>query len=407
MTNAIFLGTDTGAKRIAVRPKLLTTHTAILGMTGSGKTGLVLGIVEELVRNKIPSVILDIKGDMANVLLREPPALEMMPRIITPGATHGESVDVTAGLASPYRLSEAVTALLRLVGVKSDPIKSKPHAYISEILKDRMAKRQSCKLLDLVVAVQDPPFEMLGAMDVDEVMPMGVRKGLAGKLNNILVAPTFENWRTGTGLNMDELTRPLINSTPVVIYSVAHLANDDERTFAISLLFDEMVTWMRRQPGANDLKAAFIVDECYGLMPPKGGSQTKTALLTMLKQGRAAGLGVVLASQNPMDIDYKGMANCGTWILGRLQTANDRKRIVEGICSAVPGMEKKKLEGKVGGLRPRQFLLARGTNLQPFYSRDVKCDLAGPMDPAEIKALLQRYKMTQGPDWPADILWKG
>ena len=149
---------------------------------------------------------------------------------------------------------------------------------------------------------------------------------------------------------------------------------------------------MRVQPGSGDLQLAFIVDECYGLMPPRGSSATKTALLTMLKQGRASGMGVILATQNPMDIDYKGMANCGTWAIGRLQTANDRRRIVEGVCSAVPGMNKKNLEERVGSLHSRQFLLARGTNLKPFYTREVGADLIGPMDNAEMTKTMNNYK---------------
>lgn len=390
---AIQLGSKQDGQKLALLPKALTTHACIVGMTGSGKTGVVLGITEELVRNQIPVVILDIKGDMPNVLLQHDQALrdQMAPRILTPGAIHGEPVNITAGLSNPERVSEAVTSMLDLIGVPSDPIKSKQHAFMSAILENRHNKGQRCALVDIVVAIQEPPFDKIGVMPIDEAISLGLRKTLAGKLNNVLVAKTFEHWREGVALDITKMTDMSGKvKTPVIIYSIAHLTNEDERTFAVSLLLDEMVTTMRKAGGADDLKLAFLVDECYGLMPPRGGSSTKDALLTMLKQGRAAGLGVVLATQNPMDIDYKGMANCGTWIVGRLQTKNDRNRLVEGICSAVPGLTKARVEERIGSLKQRHFLLARGGRMVPFLSRNVSCDLKGPMTADEIRQLVPK-----------------
>jgi hypothetical protein len=386
----IMLGTNNGGRPIGLDPKALTTHATIVGMTGSGKTGVVLGLAEELVRNRIPVVILDIKGDMSNIFLQTDEGLlgSMKPRIITPGADHGESVNITSGLANPNRVSEAVTALLDLVNVPSDPIKSKYHSFLSAILETRHKKHQSCSLLDLVIAIQEPPFDKIGVMELEEVIGKAARKSLASKLNNVLVAKTFEHWRSGIALDMKELTDTQGKvCTPVIVYSIAHLANDDEREFAINLLVEEMVSFMRMSDGSDHLKTVFMVDECYGLMPPRGSGPIKSALLTLLKQGRAAGLGVVLATQNPMDLDYKGMANCGTWVVGRLQTVNDRKRLVEGITAAVPGLQKGVLEEKIGGLRQRHFLLARGGRMVPFWSRNVSCELRGPMGAEDIRAL--------------------
>jgi type IV secretory pathway VirB4 component len=392
MSKQVLLGTTISGQPVATLTKSLTTHTTIVGTTGSGKTGVVMGIVEELVRNEIPTVILDIKGDMSNIFQQTDPALEAMihPRIITPGALHGEPVNISAGLADPNRISTSVTALLALVGLNGDPIKSKPHAFISAILRNRHDKRQRCNLIDLILAIQEPPFKRIGAMDLDEVMGKSARKVLASQVNNLLVAHDLAPWREGTGLDMHKLTTaPTATKTPVVVYTIAHIANEDARDFAISLLFDEMVSYMRTSQGSGELKVAFVVDECFGLMPPKGSSDTKTALLTLLKQGRASGIGVILATQNPMDLDYKGMSNCNTWIIGKLQTANDRKRLVEGVCNAVPGLDKKTLEEKIGGLGPRQFLLAKGNTLVPFLSRNTSCQLTGPMDANAIKGIVQ------------------
>lgn len=389
----IYLGAKQDGQKLALLPKALTTHAVVVGMTGSGKTGVVLNLTEELVRSRVPVVILDIKGDMPNVFLQQDAtvAASISPRIITPGADHGEPVNITAGLANADRVSEAVTAILDLVGVPSDPIKSRQHAFLSSILENRHDKNQRCHLVDIVVAIQEPPFDKVGVMPLDEVISPGLRKSLASKLNNVLVAKTFEHWREGTALDIAKMTDMKGKvKTPVIVYSIAHLTNEDERTFAISLLLDEMVTFMRMCGGSDDLRTAFIIDECYGLMPPRGGSQTKEALLTMLKQGRAAGLGLILATQNPMDLDYKGMANCGTWIVGRLQTKNDRNRLVEGICSSIPGLTKVRVEERIGSLKRRHFLLARGGRMVPFLSREVSCELRGPMDPSAIRALVPK-----------------
>lgn len=395
----INLGSDAGGRKVNLSSTALTTHACVVGMTGSGKTGVVLGMTEELVRNNIPVVILDIKGDMPNIFLQDDDALmaSMRPRIITPGGTHGEQVNITSGLGNPERLSESVTSLLDLVKLPSDPLTSRQHSYISAILESRHDRNQRCHLVDLVVAIQEPPFNKIGVMELDEVISRTGRKSLAAKLNNVLVAKKFANWREGIALDIKELTDTAGKvRTPVVVYSVAHLANEDERLFAQTLLLDELVSFMRKSSGSKDLKVAFIVDECFGLMPPRGNSPTKTALLSLLKMGRGVGLGVVLATQNVMDLDYRGFSNCGTWIIGRLVTANDRRRLVEGLCnSGIQGLDKGALERRVGNLKKRHFLVARGGKLVPFLSREVSCALTGPMDPTAVEALVPKTPIQQ------------
>jgi DNA helicase HerA-like ATPase len=389
----IQLGNLDNGQVVAVRQNNLTTHAAVLGMTGSGKTGLLIGMIEEFVKNGVPTVIVDIKGDMANIALQPNEDLrkKMDVRILTPGSDHGESINVIAELENKGKISQAVSALLSLVGEKTDPLKSKPHAYISAILEFKHGQNQECDLESIIEAVQDPPFANLGAMPVDDVLSSGRRKALAAKLNNVLVAPSFKYWREGIEMELKDLLEVSeAGKTPVLIYSVAHLVSDDERLFALSLLFEEMVLWMRSNKGAQGLEHALIVDECYGLLPPTKKPSTKVPLLTMLKQGRGFGLGVILASQNPMDLDYKAMANCQTWLIGKLQTDNDRKRVIAGVVVGGSKYDKKSLTRTVGGLQPRQFLLAYNGKTAVFNTRNVSAQLTGPMTEDDILDLYTR-----------------
>jgi hypothetical protein len=365
---------------------VLTTHAAVLGMTGSGKTGLLLGIVEELVKYGIPVILIDIKGDMINIALQQGNQ-KMAVRCITPGALHGESVNVFADMENTAKVTSAVTALLKMVGEDYDPIRSKAHTYLSTILQKRHQRKAPCDLIKIVHAVQDPGFHHIGAMDIDQAFPKRSRTKLATKLNNLLVAPSFQTWREGVRLSLNELLQPRTDGrVPVIVYSVAHLVDQEEQNFAIQLLLDEVLPWMRRQ-GSAKLRATLIIDECVGLMPPHPRNPpTKTPLLLLLKQGRAFGLGTILASQNPVDLDYKGMSNCQTWMIGRLQMGKDKARIIQNICSASPVSEAT-MERKIGSLQPRQFILAQPSGSQIFQTRTVSCNLKGPMNPEEVNAL--------------------
>ena len=387
----ILMGTRQNGLPLALSPKAFRTHVAVLGMTGAGKTGVVLGMAEELVRNDVPIVMLDLKGDMANIFLQPEGAMgdQIAPRLITPGASHGESINIASGLMDSTRIPEAVTAILDLVGLDSDPIKNR-HVFLTEILKSRHDKNQRCELEDIVMAIQEPPFSKIGALSLEGAINNKIRADLATKLNSVMVADAFEHWRTGIEFDLHALTKSRDGRTPVIVYSIAHIINDKQRTFAIALLMDAMVSYMRACSGTAELRMAFIVDECVGLMPPKGVSAIKTALMTLLKQGRSNGVGLILATQNPMDLDYKGMSNCDTWVIGRLSTENDRKRIVDKVCAEVPYINKKMLITRVGSLKPRQFLLARGENLVPFVSRTTSCDLIGPMDADALVKLVPK-----------------
>jgi hypothetical protein len=225
-------------------------------------------------------------------------------------------------------------------------------------------------------------------MDIDQAFPKRSRTLLAAKLNNLLVAPTFKTWRDGVRLSLDEMLKPRRDDkVPVIVYSVAHLVEQGEQQFAIQLLLNEVIPWMKRLGGAHYLRAALVIDECVGLMPPHPANPpTKTPLLLLLKQARAFGVGVILASQNPVDLDYKGMSNCQTWLIGRLQMGKDKERVIKNICSASSNTEQD-MERHIGRLQPRQFLLSTPKGSAVFNTRDVACELRGPMVATEVSAM--------------------
>lgn len=389
----ILLGTKTdrlgNVIPVSLKTSAFTTHTCIVGSTGCGKTGLLIGMIEDMVRQGIPTAVICIKGDMANIALQPAGDVrdKMAVRFLTPGAEHGEAVNIFSGIANPDRITSTVTTLCKMIGVESDPLRSKPHALISNIIQHRLKANLPVTIIDVMQGIQDPPFAYLGMMQVDDVMPAASRGKLAAKLNNLLAAPGFQTWREGIDINIDRLFHAPPGKTPVVIFSVAHLVDDTERTFGISMFLEEMVSWMRKQPGTNDLKSCLILDEMYGVMPPAPHNPpTKKPLLTMLKQARAHGLGVMICSQNPMDLDYKGMSNAQTWLVGRLQTERDRDRVVKGISSST-SQDERLLGTSIARLQPRQFLVVRPSGHAVFTSKDCQATLQGPMSPAEIRNL--------------------
>jgi hypothetical protein len=344
-------------------------------------------MVEELVRNNIPVFLCDIKGDIANVALQPEEVRERMAlRFLTPGGNHGEAVNIFSGIENEDRITSTVTTLFKLMGTKAD-VTSTQHTFLANIIQWRLKGNKPCTIVDVLNDIAEPPFEYLGMLPLDEVFPAQSRGKLMAKLNNLLAAPSFQAWREGVSIDVTRLLECAPGKVPVVIYSVAHLVDDAERNFAISMFLEEMLSWMRKQPGTADLKMCLLLDEMYGVMPPHPANPpTKKPLLTMLKQARAHGLGIVICSQNPMDLDYKGMSNAQTWLVGRLQTQNDRARVVNGICAATP-QDSRVVESSIARLQPRQFLLVRPTGTAIFTSRDCSAELRGPMSPIEIKKL--------------------
>jgi hypothetical protein len=433
-------------------PADLTTHGVVTGMTGSGKTGLCIALLEEAALQGIPAILIDPKGDLTNLLLHFPnlapqdfqPWLdaEMARRdgktveqastesalawrnglaewgidpqriaalanaagfaIYTPGSDAGIPVSVLSSLAAPgldwatnrevltERISSTVTAILGLVGfTELDPIRSREHILLSNIFQAAWSQNKSLDLTELILQIQTPPFDKLGAFPVDTFFPAKDRMDLALQINNILAAPTFELWRVGQPLDIGALLFESGGRPRHSIFYLAHLP-DDERMFFVTLLLSAVETWMRSQAGATSLRAILYMDEIFGYLPPTAVPPSKQPLLRMLKQARAFGLGLLLATQNPVDVDYKALSNAGTWFIGKLQTDQDKQRLLDGLESAAPGaMDRSSMDKLISGLGKRVFVMQNVHAKNPivFQTRWTMNFLAGPLTRAQIPAL--------------------
>ncbi len=426
----------------------LVTHGVVVGMTGSGKTGLLTVMIEEALRSGIPSLVIDVKGDLPNLLLNFPSfdAEHFEPwvgsyaaptdvrstaeiarqlaserkerllgwgideaalsgfsekvdlRLVTPGSTAGEPLHVLSSLdrhdatwendpeTAQTTLSAAISLLLRLVGRDADAAKSRDHVLLSVLAERRLRAGRNANLEALLDDLQEPPIDRVGALDLDTFYPVKQRLQLAASLNTLLASPTFATWRSGVSLDIATWLTPKDGRTPAVIVSVAHL-DDDERALVLGVLLEEVLSWVRSLPGSRRLRALIAFDEVYGFMPPHPANPpTKPPLVALLKQARAFGVGVLVATQNPMDLDYRALSNAGLWCIGRLQTDADRARVVEGLSAArgaAPHLDK-----IIKQLPPRYFIMrdahaAQGTQLlQPRWAMSF---LRGPMTRGELQ----------------------
>ncbi len=372
----------------------LVTHGVVVGMTGSGKTGLVTVLVEEAIYAQVPVLVIDVKGDLPNLLLTfaasdpavlepwvEVPPAEDTPdgrrqfaagvadrrrgdlgqwgigdpeiatynarthvRVITPGADAGELLHVLSSLerrssrwdtdveGASAALSAAISLILRLLGREADPAKSREHVLLSVLAERRLRAGQTADIGALMPEIVSPPVESIGALAVDEFLSKKARKELAAALNTLLAAPSFASWRHGATLDVGSWMTPVNGKTPATIISVAHL-DDDERALVLGVILEEVLSWVRGLPGSQRLRAMVVFDEVYGFLPPHPASPpTKRPLVALMKQARAYGVGVVVATQNPMDLDYRVLSNAGLWCLGRLQTDADRERVIDGLA---------------------------------------------------------------------------
>jgi hypothetical protein len=435
--------------------KDLVTHAVCVGMTGSGKTGLCLALIEEAAIDGIPAILIDPKGDLANLLLTFP-ALRpedfrpwvneddarrknLSPddyareqallwqkglaswgedgariqrlrdaadfAIYTPGSNAGIPLSVLESFATPppairddeellrERIGTTATSLLGLLGIDADPIKSREHILIATILDTAWRQGRELDLAGLIRQIQTPPVKRVGVLDLEAFFPSKDRFALAMSLNNLLAAPGFGAWMEGEPLDVDALLHTPEGKPRVAIVSIAHL-NDAERMFLVSLLLNQVVGWMRTRSGTTSLRALLYMDEIFGFFPPVANPPSKTPLLTLLKQARAFGVGVVLATQNPVDLDYKGLSNAGTWLIGRLQTERDRARVLDGLEGAAgtagQGFDRAALERILSGLSSRVFLMNNVHEDHPvvFESRWAMSYLRGPLTRGQIKSLM-------------------
>ncbi len=437
--------------KIHYDPADLTTHAVVTGMTGSGKTGLCVVLLEEAALQGIPAIIIDPKGDLTNLLLHFP---ELAPQdfqpwidadlarrsgksveevatdaslswreglqewgipqeriqalrnaaqfsIFTPGSDAGIPVSVLSSLVAPEiswnenrevlreKITSTVTALLGLVGYTDiDPLRSREHILLSNIFENEWSQGKNVELAELVLQIQTPPFENLGAFPVETFFPAKDRRELAMVVNNILAAPAFQTWREGQALNISSMLftpdhRPRHN-----IFYLAHLS-DEERMFFVTLLLSAVETWMRTQSGATSLRALLYMDEMFGYLPPLRNPPSKLPLLRMLKNARAFGLGLLLATQNPVDLDYKALSNAGTWFIGKLQTEQDKNRLLDGLESAAGGISRAVFDKLISSLGKRVFVLhnihAKGPEL--LQTRSTMNFLAGPITRNRIREL--------------------
>ncbi|HUF61220.1 MAG TPA: DUF87 domain-containing protein [Verrucomicrobiales bacterium] len=445
--------------------KDLVTHGVVLGMTGSGKTGLCIAILEEAAMDGIPAVIVDPKGDIANLLLTFPglnPS-DFLPwineddarrkgqspedfaaaqaelwrkgleewgqsgdrirrlrehcamRIYTPGSTAGIPVSILSSLTAPPpqlcedaellgdRVESTATSLLSLLGIDADPIQSREHILLSRILHDRWEAGEDLTLARLIGLIQSPGFDAVGVLPLEEFYPEDKRSGLAMQMNHLLASPGFRSWMEGVPLDLGRMMQTPEGKACVSVFSIAHL-EDSQRMFFVSLLLNELVGWMRAQSGTTSLRALFYMDEIFGYLPPVANPPAKKPLMTILKQGRAFGLGALLATQNPVDLDYKALSNAGTWFLGRLQTQRDKDRVLAGLegAAVVQGgsFDRGELEAMLSALGNRVFLMNNVHEDGPvtFQVRWVMSYLRGPLSRDQTRRLAgpQREMVSTG-----------
>ncbi len=330
--------------------------------------------------------------------------------VYTPGSNAGLPVSILKSFAAPAqeilddvellreRVSTTTTSLLGLIGVDADPIKSREHILFSTILDQAWRKGQDLDLASLIQQIQTPPLSKVGVLDLDSFYPSKERFALAMQLNNLLAAPGFSAWLEGEALDVGQMLYSLSGKPRIAIFSIAHLS-DAERMFFVTLLLSQTLGWIRGQSGTTSLRAILYMDEIFGYFPPVANPPSKAPLMTLLRQARAYGLGVVLATQNPVDLDYKGLANTGTWFIGRLQTERDKARVLEGLEGAAASsgkkFDKQQMEQLLAGLGSRVFLLNNVHEDAPevFQSRWTLSYLRGPLTRTQIKLLMEPVKL--------------
>jgi hypothetical protein len=449
------------------RSRDMTTHGAIIGMTGSGKTGLGIALIEEAIMDNIPSIIIDPKGDMGNLLLTFPElrAEDFLPwtdsseaarkglsveeqaaktaeswrqglkswdqdgeriralrskttmTIYTPGSSAGVPVSVLSSFSAPAEevlydtdtlnslVNSTTTSLLALINVTGDPLQSREHILLSSILLHFWRKGEGLTMESLIGNIVNPPFEKIGIFSLDTFYGQSDRMQLAMSLNNILASPTFGAWTQGEPLDIQRILYTEDGRPRTAIFSIAHLS-ETERMFFVTMLLNRFIGWMRHQQGTSSLKALLYMDEIFGYFPPTANPPSKKPMMLLLKQARAFGCGVVLATQNPVDLDYKGLSNIGTWFVGRLQTSQDQDKVAEGISGASDGkLDVGKVRKMLGNMKGRQFLLNSAHLDEPvlFETRWVLSYLKGPVSGSDIKILMAESKDDGSPIVPVEI----
>jgi hypothetical protein len=430
-----------------------TTHGVIVGMTGSGKTGLGIVLVEEALSAGVPTLLIDPKGDLTNLCLTFPnlAPTDFEPwvnegdaakagqtvaefaatqaetwtkglagwgigperiaalragttfTVYTPGSGSGVGLNIVGSLQAPTDTSDGevvgdeiegfVGGLLGLVGIDADPLSSREHILLSNLILSEWTAGRHLDLPALVGLVQQPPMRKLGVFDLDQFFPPKDRTAFALRLNGLLASPSFGSWMSGPPLDIGSMLRTPDGRPRCAIVTTAHLG-DEERQFVTTLVLSKLVTWMRGQSGTTDLRALLYMDEVAGYLPPTAAPPTKKPIMTLMKQARAFGVGVVLSTQNPVDVDYKALSNAGTWMIGRLQTDRDKQRLLDGMSAAAGGVDVQAVGDTISGLAKREFVLRRAGKDQPevFTTRWAMSYLRGPLTRDQIAVLMADQK---------------
>jgi hypothetical protein len=469
MSEGLYIGKELDPRsgklgdRVLLDPADLLTHGLVVGMTGSGKTGLAIALLEEALRQGVPVLAVDPKGDLGNLLLLfdkldaasfepwiDPEAARRDGKdvrtaaaeaaaawtkgladwglsaddvaalkksheatIYTPGSKAGVALNVIQSLEAPSvpfesarddlrdEIAGMVAGLLGLLKIDADPLQSKESIFLANLIENGWRAGKGFSLESLIAAVADPPFDKIGALPLESVFPRKERQRLMMALNNLLAAPSFQAWREGETFDVAKMMKAADGRPRLSIFYTAHLS-DEERLFVTAMLLDKVKTWMRRQSGTTELRALVYMDEIFGYFPPHPANPpTKRPLLTLLKQARAQGVGVVLATQNPVDLDYKGLANIGTWMVGTLQTEQDRARLEEGLTGA--DVKASQVDKLLDATKKRVFLLHDVHRKGPILlnSRWAMSYLRGPLTREEISRLMKGRAAAVAPAKPA------
>ncbi len=471
---SFFLGAEYDPKNQEITSNLLhydsrdlTTHAVCVGMTGSGKTGLCIGLLEEAAIDKVPAILIDPKGDMTNLLLqfedlapadfkawinaddasRKGMSVEDYANttaekwekglgdwgqgkerikllrqsvdytIYTPGSDAGVPINILGSFAAPKvdfdseaeqlreRIQGTVAALLGMIGSKEDPVRSREGILLANLFEHHWRRGEDLDLTKLIMGVQKPPMKQLGVFDVETFFPEKDRFQLAMDFNSLVASPQFQYWLQGDPLDIDKIYFHADGRPRHSIFYIAHLS-DSERMFFVTLLLNSLISWMRRQSGTTSLRSLLYFDEIFGYFPPAGEPPSKKPLLTLLKQARAFGVGTILVTQNPVDIDYKGLSNAGTWFIGKLQTERDQMRVLDGLEGAIAeaGAANKTDFGKlIASLSSRVFLMHNVHEDAPqlFHTRWAMSYLRGPLTRPQVKQLMAEKKEQRQNNPPA------
>lgn len=428
----------------------LTTHGVIVGMTGSGKTGLGIVLIEECLAAGVPALLIDPKGDLTNLCLTFPglAAADFEPwvnssdvakagvtageyaaqqatqwreglagwgiapdriaalrqsvefEVYTPGSSAGTQLNIVGTLTAPPagtpgedsadEIESYVSSILSMLGIDADPLSSREHVLLSALIQHSWSQGEDLDLATLLARVQQPPMRKLGVLELDQFFPAADRAAFTVRLNSLLASPGFATWMAGDPIDIDAMLHTADGRPRCAIITTAHLS-DEQRQSVTALILAKLVTWMRRQGGTSDLRALLYMDEVAGYLPPTANPPTKKPILLLLKQARAFGLGVVLSTQNPVDVDYKALSNAGTWLIGRLQTEQDKARLIDGLKNAAGSVDISAVSDTISALGKRQFLLKRVGSDQPSLTttRWAMSYLRGPLMRSEITRLAE------------------